>query len=109
MQETNVFQIQPGWTAYDVMAEKLGIAIERGSTYVLVEKGPILPTDLYIPLAYVNSVNEEESNFVVSLRKDEVGRMGWQNPPADGGGDASAASEILDVSARFRGARLIHP
>ena len=23
--------------------------------------------------------------------------MGWQNPPADGGGDASAASEILDV------------
>ena len=63
MQETNVFQIQPGWTAYDVMAEKLGIAIERGSTYVLVEKGPILPTDLYIPLSYVNSVNEEESNF----------------------------------------------
>ena len=39
----NVFQIQPGWTAYDVMAEKLGVAIEVGSTYVLVEKGPILP------------------------------------------------------------------
>ena len=25
-QTMNVFQIQPGWTAYDVMAEKLGVA-----------------------------------------------------------------------------------
>ena len=56
----NVFQIRSGWTAYDVMAEKLGVAIEVGSTYVLVEKGPILPTDLYIPLAHVSSADEEE-------------------------------------------------
>ena len=37
MDEINVFQIQPGWTAYDVKAEKIGVALERGSTYVLVE------------------------------------------------------------------------
>ena len=37
------------------MAEKLGVAIEVGSTYVLVEKGPILPADLYVPLAHVSS------------------------------------------------------
>jgi hypothetical protein len=86
VQATNVVQIQPGWTAYDVMAEKLGIAIERGSTYVLIEKGPILPHDLYIPLSYVNSVNGEESNFVVSLRKDEVGSMGWEDPPVRNAG-----------------------
>jgi hypothetical protein len=100
MQEINVFQIQPGWTAYDVMAEKLGIAIERGSTYVLVEKGVLLPADLYIPLSHVSSVNEEESNFIVNVPKDEVGTMGWQSPPADGSWEASDATGSLALPLR---------
>jgi hypothetical protein len=100
MQEINVFQIQPGWTAYDVMAEKLGIVIERGSTYVLIEKGPILPTDMFIPLSRVSAVNEEEANFIVNVRKDEVGSMGWQNPPADGSWEASDATGSLAIPLR---------
>jgi hypothetical protein len=100
VQEINVFQIQPGWTAYDVMAEKLGIAIEVGSTYVLVEKGPILPTDLFIPLSRVSAVNEEETNFIVNVTKDEVGTMGWQSPPADGSWEASDATGSLALPLR---------
>ena len=84
------------------MAEKLGIAIERGSTYVLVEKNPILPTDLFIPLSYVSAVNEEETTFIVNVRKDEVGTMGWQNPPADGSWEASDATGALTTSRRAR-------
>lgn len=101
MQEPNVFQIRPGWTAYDVMmAAKLGVAIEVGSTYVLVEKGPILPTDLYIPLSRVSSVNEEETTFIVNVPKDEVGTMGWENPPADGSWEASDATGALAIPRR---------
>ena len=95
METMSVFQIQPGWTAYDVMAEKLGVAIEVGSTYVLVEMGPILPANLYIPLAHVSSVNGEETNFIVNMTKDEIGRMAWQDPPADGSWEASNATGSL--------------
>ena len=94
----NVFQIRPGWTAYDVMAEKLGVAIEVGSNYVLVEKGPILPADLYIPLAHVSSVNGEETNFIVNMTKDEIGMMAWQNPPADDSWEASDPTGSLPTS-----------
>ena len=95
METVSVFQIQPGWTAFDVMAEKLGVAIEVGKTYVLVEKGPILPTDLYIPLAHVSSVNGEETTFIVNMTKDEIGTMVWQNPPPEGSWEATNATGSL--------------
>ena len=101
MQEPDVFQIRPGWTAYDLMmAAKLGIAIEVGSTYVLVEKGPVLPTDLYIPLSRVSAVNEEETTFIVNVPKDEVGTRGWESPPADGSWEASDATGALAIPLR---------
>lgn len=100
MQEIDVFRIKSGWTAYDVMAEKLGIAIEVGSTYVLLEKGPILPADLFIPLLRVSAVNEEETTFIVNVRKDEVGTMGWHTPPADGSWEASDGTGALAIPPR---------
>ena len=100
MQEINVFQIQPGWTAYDVRAEKIGFAIEVGRTYILVEKGPFIPTDVYIPLSCVNSVTETESHFTVNVPIDEIGAMGWQNPPADGSWEASGATGSLAIPLR---------
>ena len=100
MQEINVFQIRPGWTAYDRRAEKIGVAIERGSTYVLVEKGQLLPADLYIPLSHVTAVNEEESDFIVNLTKDEVASMGWENPPADASWGATDTTDSLAIPLR---------
>lgn len=100
MQGINVYSIQPGWTAYDVRAEKIGVAIERGSTYVLVEKGLLLQTDIYIPLAHVNSVDETEAHFTVNLPKNEVGSMGWEKPPTDGSWEASDGTGALAIPLR---------
>ena len=100
MQEINVFQIQPGWTAYDVRAEKIGFAIEVGRTYILVEKGPFISTDVYVPLSCVNSVNETEAHFTVNVPIDEIGAMDWQNPPADGSWEASDAIGSLAIPLR---------
>ena len=100
MQETDVFQIQPGWSAYDVRAEKIGVAIERGSTYVLVEKDPLPSADLYIPLSNVSSVNAEEANFIVNLTKDEVATAGWENPPADDSWDVTNTTDSLAIPLR---------
>ena len=83
MQEFEVFQVQSGWTAYDVLGENIGHAIEVGSTYVLVETNTLLPTNVYVPLSCVNSVDESEAHFSVNVPKDEIDAMAWQNPPAD--------------------------
>ena len=71
MQEFEVFQVQSGWTAYDVLGENIGHAIEVGSTYVLVETNTLLPTNVYVPLSCVNSVDESEAHFSVNVPKDE--------------------------------------
>ena len=102
MVEINVFQIQPGWTAYDVKAEKIGVAVERGSTYVLVETETFLPTDIYIPLSSVNSVDETEAHFTINVPKDEIRSMGWQSPPVDGSWEASDATGALAIPRQER-------
>jgi hypothetical protein len=100
VQEIDVFQIQPGWTAYDVRAEKIGFAIEVGRTYILVEKGPSISTDVYIPLSCVNSVRETESHFTVNVPIDEISSLGWQSPPPDGSWEASGATGSLAIPLR---------
>ena len=100
MQEFEVFQVQSGWTAYDVLGESIGHAIEVGSTYVLVETNALLPANVYVPLSRVNSVDESEAHFSVNVPKDEIDAMGWQNPPADGSWDRTDTAESLAIPVR---------
>ena len=101
MQTMNLDQIKSGWTAYDAKREKIGDVIEVGSNYVLVQKGWLLPTDLYIPLSSVTSVDESDANFFVDVTKENVDSLGWDNPPAGASWDASDATrETFTVPGR---------
>ena len=101
MQTTNLDQIRSGWTAYDAKGEKIGDVIEVGSNYVLVQKGWLLPTDLYIPLSSVTRVDEADAHFFVDVTKENVDSLGWGNPPTGVGWDATdASSETFTVPVR---------
>ena len=100
VQTINVDKIRTGWTAFDVRGEKIGDVAEIGSNYVLVVKGLFLPTDLYIPLSRVVSLDEAQSTFEVNVPKEKVEAMGWQDPPADGSWDATNARKGLDIQLR---------
>ena len=100
VQTIDVEKIRTGWHALDVQGQQIGEVVEVGSNYVLVVKGLFLPTDLYIPLSRVAFLDEEESNFIVSVTKDEVASMGWQHPPADDSWGAADARDRLDVQKR---------
>ena len=89
-----------GWPAFDVRGEKFGDVAEIGSDYVLVVKALFLPTDLYIPLSRVVSLDEAQSTFEVNVPKEKVEAMGWQDPPADANWDATDATESLDIPLR---------
>ena len=49
-------------------------------------KGLFLPTDLYVPLSRVTTLNEAQSTFEVNVPKEKIEAMGWQNPPAGAAG-----------------------
>jgi hypothetical protein len=83
VQTIDVDKIRTGWTAFDVRGEKIGDVAEIGSNYLLVVKGLFLPTDLYVPLSRVTTLNEAQSTFEVNVPKEKVEAMGWLNPPAD--------------------------
>ena len=108
VQTINVDKIRTGWTAFDVRGEKIGDVAEIGNNYVLVVKGLFLPTDLYIPLSRVVSLDEAQSTFEVNVPKEKVEAMGWQDPPADGNWDASSATENLDIPLRAERSDVVH-
>jgi len=100
VQTVEIDKIRTGWTAFDVRGEKIGDVAQIGTNHVLVVKGLFLPTDLYIPLSRVTSLDEAQSTFEVNVPKEKVEAMGWQNPPADADWDASDASESLPIPLR---------
>jgi uncharacterized protein (TIGR02271 family) len=99
-QTINLDQIRTGWKAYDAKSEKIGDVIEVGSNYVLVQKGWLLPMDLYIPLSSVTSVDPDNANFIVDVTKENVETLGWDNPPADANWDARATNDSFTVPVR---------
>jgi hypothetical protein len=100
VQTVDVDKIRTGWHALDVRGEKIGDVAEIGSNYVLVVKGLFLPTDLYIPLSRVITIDEALSTFELNAPKDKIEAMGWQNPPADVSWDAADERESLAATLR---------
>ena len=100
VQTVDVDKIRTGWTAFDVRGEKIGHVAGIGSNYVLVVKGLLLPTDVYIPLSRVTALDEAQSTFEVNVPKEKVEAMGWQHQPADSSWDGSDASQTLDRTLR---------
>ena len=79
--ERNIKEIQVGWTGYDEAGDKLGEVAEVGRNYVLVEKGALIPTDVYIPSSKIHSIDARDSTFAVEVLKRDVERSGWESAP----------------------------
>ena len=81
--ERNIKEIQVGWTAYDETGDELGKVSHLGMNYVLVKKGPLFPTDVYIPSSSIDSIDARDSAFTVAVLKEDLESSGWDSPPSD--------------------------
>jgi hypothetical protein len=81
--EKNINEIEVGWTAYDEAGDELGTVAGLGANYVLVEKGPLFPTDVYIPSSKIHSIDARDSTFAVEVLRREVEQSGWESPPIE--------------------------
>ena len=69
---------------------------EVGTNYLLVQKGWLFTTDLYVPLAAVTSVGDD--HVVLNVRKDEVEHFDWSSPPAQAVVDAPDVTRTAQMT-----------
>jgi uncharacterized protein (TIGR02271 family) len=96
-------QIESGWDVYGSDGEKIGDVADVGTDYFIVEKGFIFPTELYVPMSAVQSV--ERDRVDLSFTKDQIESQGWDRPPATMSGTTHDEA-ISGYTARGQGATL---
>jgi uncharacterized protein (TIGR02271 family) len=70
-----------GTTVYDVNGDKVGTVAEYDSQsgYMVVEKGWLFHTDLYVPLALI--ANTDDQGLYLKITKDDLKADQYANPP----------------------------
>jgi uncharacterized protein (TIGR02271 family) len=90
--DTRFDQIQAGWSVYGRDGDKIGDIEEVGPNYLLVTKGLIFVTDLYVPMSAITDVDPNDGRVHLSVDKSAVGDQGWNEPPVAGESFATADS-----------------
>ncbi|MEJ7652854.1 MAG: DUF2382 domain-containing protein [Chloroflexia bacterium] len=80
-------QIRRGTNVYGSDGEKVGDVEEVSANYILVQKGMIFQKEFYIPADSITSVDDD--GVYLSVSKDQIGDMGWDQPPTRDTGYAS--------------------
>ena len=103
--ETNIAGLQHEipleTTVLDAEGVNLGKVIETRPGTIVVEKGHIFPTDLYIPRAAIRSFDGEQVQLVVT--KDEAREHRWDQEP---GTEAYGDDYIADPYSPNRGSAM---
>jgi uncharacterized protein (TIGR02271 family) len=79
--ETRLNQVQTGWTVYGRDGDKIGDVEEVGTNYVLVTKGLIFVTDIYIPTHAIDSIDADAGAVYLAVEKSAIEDQGWTEPP----------------------------
>ena len=95
--ETQSGQIETGWDVYDVNGDEIGDVSEVGPNYIVVEKGWLFPTDIYIPNSAITSVAPDR--IQLNVAKDAIDGESWNSPPADQGFEGQDEQRYVDTSA----------
>jgi hypothetical protein len=109
----NLNEIEAGWDAYGNDGEKIGSIYDRAENYLVLEKGVFSPKEIYVPADAIERADPDGQRVYLSVAKDDIGSMGWDQPTAGGaesdvdfeGGDgmASGASRSSDRAAEPAG------
>ena len=72
--------IQPNWDVVDMTGDKIGNVSEVGPNYLLVTKGILSTTDIYIPTSAIASVDDDNKVYL-NVEKSQIDSLGWDQPP----------------------------
>lgn len=76
-------RVEVGWSVFGSDGEKIGEVAEVRGEYLIVPKGLLFKTDLYVPLSAISRAEYDRVQLTKS--KDEIEAQGWGAPPEGGG------------------------
>lgn len=76
-----VWEIDHGWDVFSSDGDKIGDVEEVHSHYLTVSKGFFFPSEKYVPVSSITSVDGER--VYVSASKSEIDNLGWDTIPDD--------------------------
>ena len=88
--DTQTRQIAIGWDVFDSNGDEIGDVYEVGPNYIMVEKGWLFPSNIYIPTSAISSVQPDRVQL--NLAKDAIGSRDWTAPPGTQRGDVEQAT-----------------
>jgi uncharacterized protein (TIGR02271 family) len=87
-----------GTTVYDITGDKVGTIAEYDSQtgYMVVEKGWLFHTDLYVPLTLIS--NTDDQGVYLKVTKDDLKEDQYANPPT---GYVNTGTTMMDTSTGY--------
>lgn len=77
----DVWEIDNGWDVFSSDGDKLGDVQEVQPHYLTVSKGFFFPSEKYVPVSAITSVDGER--VYVNASKSEIDNLGWDTIPQD--------------------------
>jgi hypothetical protein len=74
-------EIEAGWAAVDRAGERIGEIEEVGVTHLVVTRGVLMPSDLYVPLHAVDTVDRDAGRVLLDVDAAQVDELGWTEQP----------------------------
>jgi uncharacterized protein (TIGR02271 family) len=81
--KATIDSIAQGWDLYGSDAEKIGTIEDIGPNYLLVRKGLIFTSDIYVPKSAVVRADADERTAYLDVSAYRIEDMGWTTPPDD--------------------------
>ena len=97
-------RVLPGWKVVGSDDKEIGQVSDVGTTHLEVSKGLIFAKTLYVPYEFIAREDDVNERVYLSVGKETVDGMGWDQPPGDDRddpGDAPLDPTIRDDSWRM--------
>jgi hypothetical protein len=91
-QAPHVWEIDHGWAVYSSDGDRIGDVADVLGTYIVVEKGFLFKSDLFVPVGVIGDVQPDRVALI--LAKDQIAQAGWDRPPAPFGGSSEPTLQL---------------
>jgi hypothetical protein len=87
MVSPNLIHVAPGFDAHGADGPKIGRIEELGPGYIVVTKGLIVRTELFVPIQAIEDVDPDGHAVRLTVPAAQIDQTGWDEPLIDAGAD----------------------
>ena len=86
MHTDDLAALEPGWAADSADGQRLGPIEELGPGYVVVVRGLLFQTELFVPVRAITGVNHRTRSVRLNVEASAIDATGWEEPVIDASG-----------------------